>query len=169
MTEFIDRVNFQQQPTYNTCVSTCLAMILNVDCNEVIDEFHGKYWDYYESDRVIVSSFLSKKGVEFDYCSFEQQPDTEGIYLVTVPSLNIKGGNHNILWVVESSGEEGLFFQRILDPAAGRDDKYYYTNIDDLLNSEFLATKINGYRLDLHIKKSQVMKLLDSTTNETGK
>jgi hypothetical protein len=81
--------------------------------------------------------------------------------LVTVPSLNIKAGTHQILWVMESAEQEGYFYQRIIDPATGLEDRFYYTNIEDLLGSDHFATKLYGYSLDLHIPAEYFIKLFN--------
>lgn len=159
MTLFIDEIEFKQQPTYNTCVSACLAMILGADVDEVIAEFHLEYWGVNEG-KLKVTDYLKRKGVPFKYCNFEDKPREDGVYLVTVPSLNIKAGTHNILWCMQSAEEEGFFYQRILDPATGRDDKSYYTNLDELLGQDPWANKVSGYSLDLHIPKSYFTKQL---------
>lgn len=162
---FIDRIDFQQQPTFNTCVSTCLAMILGVDADKVISEFHPRYYDVIEN-KLKVTDYLKSNGVPFELCNFEDSPQKDGVYLVTVPSLNIKAGTHNILWVMESSDREGFFYQRILDPATGRKDRFYYTNIDELLESDPLATKVSCYGLDLHIPMSYFVEKQSLTAAE---
>lgn len=152
MTLFIDQIEFQQQPTSVTCVSTCLAMILGVDAEKVVREFHDKYYNAGEG-KLKVTDYLKASSVPFTLCNFESLPREDGVYLVTVPSLNIKAGTHQILWCMQSAQEEGYFYQRILDPCTGREGKMYYTDIKELLESDPLATKITGYSLDLHISK----------------
>ena len=156
MNQFIDKIIFQQQPTPVTCVSTCIAMLLNVDVQEVISEFHQNYFEVKEN-KAKVSDYLKSKGVDFNICNFEDSPEKEGMYFVTVPSLNIKAGNHQIIWILEAAEQEGYFYQRVLDPATGREDRFYYTNHEDLLNYDPLATKVYGYSLDFHISKEYLM------------
>jgi len=165
VTKFCDKIVFQQQPTYNTCVSTCLAMILNCDVQELIPVFHEKYYDAVDN-RLKVTDFLKEKGVPFELCNFESMPEKAGVYLVTVPSLNIKGGTHQILWIMEESDQEGYFYQRIFDPATGREDRFFYTDIEELLNSNTLATKLSGYALDLHIPAEYFIDLYKPLTPE---
>jgi hypothetical protein len=127
-------------------------MIIGEQVDKVIDEFHGKYWGVNEG-QFKVTDYLKQKGIEFTLCDFETRIDREGVYLVTVPSLNIEGGNHQIIWALEAAEQDGYFYQYLFDPAYGREDKKYYTNIDELLVSDSLARKINGYSVDLHISK----------------
>lgn len=161
-TKFVDKIYFQQQPTYNTCVSTCLAMILNCDVAELIPVFHDRYFDAPADQRIKVTYFLKERGVPFDLCNFESMADKAGVYLVTVPSLNIKGGTHQILWIMEDSERDGYFYQRLLDPATGREDRFFYTDIEELLNSNTLATKLSGYSLDLHIPAEYFINLFST-------
>jgi hypothetical protein len=60
-TRFCDKINFQQQQTYNTCVSTCLAMILNCDVKDVIAVFHDGYWEPADNKKIKVTDFLTEK------------------------------------------------------------------------------------------------------------
>lgn len=162
-TKFVDKIQFQQQPTYNTCVSTCLAMILNCDVADLIPVFHDKYFDAPFDKRIKVTDFLIERGVPFYLCNFESFPEKAGVYLVTVPSLNIKGETHQILWIMEDSEREGYFYQRLLDPVTGREDRFFYTDIEELLNSNTLATKLSGYSLDLHIPAEYFVNLFNLT------
>jgi hypothetical protein len=159
VTEFIDDIVFHQQPTHNTCVSTCMAMILGLSPEEVIAEFHDQYYDRAE-DKLHVTAYLKSKGVEFTLCNFETAPNMEGVYMVTVPSLSTAGGNHQILWCLENAEQEGYFYQRILDPASGRKGMKYYTNLDELLTNDPLACTVRGYGCDLHIDKKFINKFL---------
>jgi len=154
---FIDEIEFQQQPTYNTCVSACLAMVLGEPVDLIISEYHDKYWGAGD-DKVWPDEYLESKGVPIVLCNHKTKPDMAGVYFVTVPSLNIKGGTHQILWCIENAEQEGFFYQRILDPASGREGKFYYTNIDELLASDELATKVSGYACDFFIPKEYFVK-----------
>ena len=49
-----------KQPTLNTCVSACLAMILNRPVEEVIAEFHDRYYNNWE---ITISEYLVQNNV----------------------------------------------------------------------------------------------------------
>lgn len=111
-------ITLQTQPTHQTCVQTCLAMALNVPVSNVIDRY-GRDAKNQE--------FLLHALTE---CSIVWNQFTvgtllyQGWYFMTVPSLNQKGINHQILtrWTFQ----EGLY---VMDPAIGERYKQDGSNL----------------------------------------
>lgn len=111
-------ITHQMQPCPYSCVSTCLAMIIGRPAQEVIDEMHKSYRD----GELTLRQMLESLGIEYTaFFSLDCPPlADEGVYLCTSPSLNIEGGNHQILIEVT---DENYF---VLDPVRGREDRKYY-------------------------------------------
>lgn len=142
-------IEFQQQPTPNTCTSACLAMILGVPVQDVIDVFHGAYVDG-DTD---ASKFLNEAGIDHEIGNPFMKVNTAGLWLLCVPSLNIQAGNHNILYLMIPAPEsgEGFFYQYLFDPAKGREDRKYYKLPQDEDNNP-LAVNLYGRCVDLVIR-----------------
>lgn len=145
----------QQQPCLTSCVCTSIAMILGLPAAEVIRAWHHKYREEDASLRDILNGY----GIEFksfdtaDRCGMDTAE--EGYYLVTVPSLNFVGGNHQIAVEIE----DGLFFP--YDPQAGKEGIKYYVGASD----DPLAVPLSGgYQLDVLITKKALAKWKAETT-----
>lgn len=95
------RITHVKQPTDDTCVSACLAMVLGVDVHQVIEDFHQQY----VARELDVIDYLESKGLvptlmPDDYYLWDKSEDrwiehpcnfTEpGLYFVTVNSLNVE-------------------------------------------------------------------------------
>lgn len=105
-------VKHVQQPTPRACVHACLAMVTGEDVHSLLDRFgdHGLCW--HEEATVLVEHQIWPTLVP------AQQPHEfprTGVYLVTVPSLNLRGKTHRV--VVEADGQGYCLH----DPNAGRD------------------------------------------------
>jgi len=103
------------QPTQTTCVSSCVAMFLGKDIQEVIEEFHDKYFNY----EIEINEYLLTKGVET--APYREDLKHPGYYFVAVSSLNIEGGLHEILVVVDETLSHAVY-----DPQKGNEGKLYY-------------------------------------------
>lgn len=120
----------QTQPTSNSCVSTCVAMILNKPVEEVIKDLHSDYFDTDHCGDYAVVGYLRKHGMWV--ATMAQDVDspcflyTPGYYILTVPSLNYVGGTHAILLTV-SKDREGELCWQVLDPAEGKPEKKAYS------------------------------------------
>lgn len=115
------RINHQQQPTHNTCVSTSIAMVLDLPAESVIERWHVRYFEGNASLREIFNDY-GIKFTSFDSCdrqSLENLPS--GRLLLVVPSLNTLGNKHQI--VAEWNEPEGTW--SIFDPQAGTGNKYF--------------------------------------------
>ncbi|UIU26973.1 hypothetical protein SA80RD_86 [Escherichia phage vB_EcoS_SA80RD] len=112
-----------KQPTLNTCVSACLAMILNKPVEKVIEEFHSRYYNNWE---ITISEYLTKNGVQH-HCSEGGGRETlhmGGLFLCTVPSLNIPGALHQI--VIDMTDHKFI----VHDPIKGWEGKKFYVGPD---------------------------------------
>ena len=112
-----------KQPTLNTCVSACLAMILNKPVEKVIEEFHSRYYNNWE---ITISEYLTKNGVQH-HCSEGGGRETlhmGGLFLCTVPSLNIPGALHQI--VIDMTDHKFI----VHDPIKGWEGKKFYVGAD---------------------------------------
>ena len=113
-------IKHQKQPTRDTCTSACLAMILGTPVDEVVEEFH-KDWTEGKTDP---AHYLVKKGVKLQ---IHREPYDNTVlwgkvYLLTVPSLNVKARTHHV--VVDMRGGEGKGI--VYDPNEGWTDKARY-------------------------------------------
>lgn len=104
MTKF--GITYQEQPTPNTCIQTCLAMCLNEPVKNIIE----RYGEYAMNQQGLIGALI-KEGVFFNQFVFGSMV-YNGWYFACVPSLNIKGGLHEILI---HSGDNGDLF--VFDPS----------------------------------------------------
>lgn len=105
-------LNHQTQPTYNTCVSTCLAILCDVPAKEIADKYHDRYMAGTWSLLPIMH--------ELDIEAIPLSPlcnsmHSGRVYLVVAQSLNVPGGCHQI--IADCRPDDDWF---ILDPAMGR-------------------------------------------------
>ena len=115
-------INHQQQPTWNTCVSACVAMLLNKPVDEVVSEFHEDY----RAERVDPDEYLMKNGVNCEVLLTNAKLEMGSIYLCSVPSLNKQALTHAILLDMRDE------FWSLYDPNMGKEGKLYYVpNIPD--------------------------------------
>lgn len=146
--ELFEIIKLQQQPNDNTCVSTCMAMILDEPADTVINDFHQGYIDPNVTNKV--TDYLNAYGLPYTVCNFETPIVEKGVYLVTVPSVNTRTALHNIVVVGDDSGYS------IYDPNAMRNGvkSYSFGEIDELLENE---VKFSGYSVDLFISKQDYL------------
>lgn len=105
-------IKHQMQPTHNSCVSTCLAMLAGRDAEEIVAEFHDRYWKYPFS----IISIMEELDIVAVPCSVIGSTVYWGqLYLFNMPSLNIQGGTHQIIVDMRESGTGKVF-----DPVLGR-------------------------------------------------
>lgn len=116
-------IKHQTQPESDTCVSTCIAMILEEPAEVIITEFHDDYF----AGKIEIDECLHKRGIRCkSMIAHDQSLLNNKIYFLTIPSLNHKGLFHQILMeVYEDGGYE------IHDPAKGREGSLYYVNHDE--------------------------------------
>lgn len=107
----------QTQPTTDSCVCACLAMLAGKPVKTVIEHYHEKIW----SHLVSVEWCLEDLDIPFERRFYEGHSVYRGrVYLASVASLNCQGGLHQVL--LDCRGEEMV----VLDPAKGIPEKYHY-------------------------------------------
>lgn len=102
-------LTFQQQPTSVTCVHTCLAMALGVPVAEIIARAGHSALNTFK-----LCAVLTQCGVTHDLMAFGTLGIFQGWHFATVPSLNRRGGFHQVL--IRWHDDDGL---SVLDPAIG--------------------------------------------------
>ncbi len=109
------QVQFVQQTSRNTCVHACLSMVTGLPIEGLVGRFGDKGLSF-DEEAVVLTELgilpVPKAGLASDL--FPEQ----GVYLVTVPSLNFPGLNHRVVWM--SDPGSGNFI--LLDPNEGRTD-----------------------------------------------
>lgn len=127
-----DLIQHQTQPTPWSCVHTCIAMMLGVPAQEVIDRIGEKHG----LNSFLAIGALAKFGFRFAPLSMCMQALWDGWHMAAVPSLNHEGGFHEIL-IYYFEGE-----MRVVDPAIG---KRYAEDGSDLKSwSELIFVKPGG-------------------------
>lgn len=140
-----NEMKHQTQPTPMSCVCTCLAMLMNQPAQDVIDAYHTAYFD----DQVLdVHDILRENKFTFTHemAGRVQTLLPGAVYLLTVASLNIPGGLHQIL---VDYREQNM--PRVLDPAKGYSNRKYYTfdtaEVDDVKEAFELFSWIVDYTI----------------------
>lgn len=129
-------IKHQQQPTGKSCVSTCLAMLLDKPVQEVIDEFHADYSNGdNDEDKYLESKGLICRALWSNHRTLEEGK----LYLVSIPSLNLVAYTHEIIFDWRDPTEF-----KVIDPNMGKEGKKYYVwkLAEDLKENEF---NIVGY------------------------
>ena len=129
-------VILQTQPTPHSCVSACLAMLLDVPVEEVHEEFHFPYRNFEMS----ILEYAHKKGMMFVSGQSDSVLYYGMVYLLAVPSLNIKSGVHQI--IVDTRNHK---FQ-IYDPNEGYAGRLFYSEA-----WEPGASLLNSYTVDFKV------------------
>lgn len=145
-------IKHQTQLCPVSCVSTCLAMVVDRPASEVITQMHSSY----RSGDLTLRAMLDCLGVHYTAFYSVDNPSLvdEGVYLCTAPSLNIEAGNHQILIEVT---DENYF---VLDPVRGRVDRKYYVPRGQG-NSDPLAIDLGGFIIDAFIPRSHLVERCD--------
>ena len=134
-------IDHQMQPCPINCVSTCLAMIAGHPCADIIERFHLKY----RKGGFSMRDMLNELRIPFQSFDSADEPALEcvGAYLCTVPSLNIRGGIHQI--IVELDDEDYW----VIDPVMGREEKFYYVKRGTVKTD--LEVELGGFVIDAFI------------------
>lgn len=102
----------QTQPTYNTCMATCVAMVAGKHVDEVVARWHESF----HAKTEWLDDALDYYKIPYFYgCQRRAELLFGFVYFLTVPSLNITGGLHQIL--VALTNERGI---EVFDPVKGR-------------------------------------------------
>jgi hypothetical protein len=137
-------ISHQVQPTYNTCFSTCMAMLKCEPVGFVVSQLH----DWYFAGGVSTRQALEKLEIPFESFDTADLPEMtqDGAYLVGVPSLNMPGGMHQIICECVDG------FHVVHDPAMGRPGcKHYVAALTEGIPNE---VKLYGYVIDAFIPRS---------------
>ncbi|ATS93558.1 hypothetical protein P1A145kb_p158 [Pectobacterium phage DU_PP_I] len=106
------------QPTKDSCMATCIAIIAGVDENEACARWHEKF----QCRTAWLDTALDKYGIPYMYGSPRSATLLRGFtYLLSVPSLNIRDGLHQVVAFLPRNGEI-----QILDPVKGREGSLHY-------------------------------------------
>lgn len=136
-----EMIKHQMQPCPFSCVSTCLAMLSGRPASEVVALLH----EGYRANVITLREMLN--GLKIKFSSFDSVDGgelvNEGAYLCTVPSLNIQGGNHQIIIVVTDCD------YIVHDPVKGREGRLYYVKRGDA--NEALQVELGGFIIDAFI------------------
>lgn len=134
----------QTQPTPLSCACTCIAMLVGKPAQEMIDEHHYSF--YHEGAELCC--ILDAEGINYKtYRTTETMRMVPGfLYLLTVPSLNIKGGNHEVLVDFRDVTNPVCY-----DPAKGYKDRFYYTFDEMEVDENVWAFGLHSWVIDLQI------------------
>lgn len=149
------QISHVTQSLPSSCVSACLAMALGLPQDQVISEFHDDYF----SGKTTLGKYLTSKGIDFVPLGFEEafypeDDEDEHVYFMTVPSLNIEGGLHEIIWYWWEGGN------KIFDPAKGfvsqkgkrgKKKRKFYVASKEEMGDDKLARVNTGRIVDLVI------------------
>lgn len=110
-----------------------------------VSQIHDWYWTGTASVRDVLNK------MEIPFKSFDTADlhlfDSDGVYLVAVPSLNNPGGLHQVLCEVF----EGMFI--VLDPCKGLEGSKHYSGT---LTGQDGEVKLLGYVVDAFIPRSYI-------------
>lgn len=121
-------ITFQQQPTEDTCMITCLAMLLDRPVREMMDKYH----DLLYKKEIWLDDILDDFKIPYFYGHPRKAQLNQGfVYLLTVASLNIQGGLHEILLEFDRSRNITVF-----DPNKGKEGIKYYVYGDPKNDNE---------------------------------
>ena len=140
------KINHQIQPTWDSCVSACIAMISDRLVEEVTEEFHELYID----QKIEVDEYLHRKGIKCrPLVSVNAEFMLGRFYMLSVPSLNKDAHMHAILAYWDDDQQF-----RIEDPNKGKEGKRYYIEPDkEPLNDNELC--MVGYSSDYEVWYSE--------------
>lgn len=114
------KITLQKQPTADTCVSACLAMLTGAQVSDVIDEFHDDFTNVKTSPVVYLKDKLKDNPTTFAYspkCYPVSPLEPNKIYLLTVPSCNERNLFHSV--VVDTREVNDLPSAICYDPSQG--------------------------------------------------
>lgn len=119
------QINHLIQPTSDTCVSTCLAMVLDAPVNQTISEFH----EHYKNGIMTPASYLRTKRLACrEHLVDDLVVDWGDIYITVVPSLNLAATLHTV--VIDLRDEDNPI---VIDPNKCKPGEKYYQHF--FLNS----------------------------------
>lgn len=131
------------QPTHDSCMATCMGMIVGLSADQAYNEFHERL--YYKRDKgEWYDDILDEYKIPYSYGHPRKNTIFgDAIFILTTPSLNMKGGTHAILALSTFEGNI-----RILDPIRGWPLKKYYVWGEPTLPNE---VELTSWSVDLII------------------
>lgn len=122
----------QTQLLWDSCVSASIAMMLGINQQLVVDEFHTQYMAH----EIEESDYLESKGLKFElHYTKTNSKDlvSDRVYLLAVPSLNIKGIVHSIVahTFIDTDGSLKWY---IYDPNYGYEGREVYTGSESFFS-----------------------------------
>ncbi|UAN48029.1 hypothetical protein KGP17_11110 [Serratia sp. JSRIV001] len=140
-------IEHQQQPTFNTCMSACIAMVASRPVDEVVELWHEKF--HAKTDWL--DDALDHYGIPYFYGHPKQGTLRNGfVYFLSVASLNIVGGLHQVIAILVE-GDKPVF----LDPVMGRPGSKYYVFGEPKTDSE---ASIISWTVDLAVPLAREQK-----------
>lgn len=134
----------QTQPTSNSCMSTCVAMMLDLPATVVIEKHHENVYELQDKD---VSEVLEEEGFVIDKAVAGMHSLYQGnLYFLTVPSLNATGGFHQV--IVDFRKED----IKVYDPAKGRIGKRYYSRDQEEIENNRLCELLHSWFIDFRVE-----------------
>lgn len=112
------RIQHVQQPTNNSCVSACIAMVTGMPIEQVMEEFHDKYCTH----EIDVYNYLVQKGFLVRIANSVDLIMENRLYIVHVASVNAPAVLHEI--VVDTRNEDLVVY----DPNDGKEGKEIYVS-----------------------------------------
>jgi len=103
----------------NGCALVCVAMVSNQSL-EVVEEAFPTFNGVGTTAKELTAILDALDVLHIVYAS--ETIFMDRVYILTVPSLNIKGGLHNIVASLDNNAEISIF-----DPVQGLPDKLYYS------------------------------------------
>jgi len=100
----------QRQNLWNSCVSACMAMMLDLPVKLVEDEFHTAYKDGSNNE----FNYALTKGLRMEPCLSNEELCWSYVYCITAPSINSEALLHALL--LDCRDGETV---KIYDPAIG--------------------------------------------------
>ncbi len=135
-----------QKQTHFTCASTTLAMLLGLPRDQVIKEFHAKYFN--RNAPMKPRQYLESKELFGRRCYTEEmQGEWGSVYLISAPSLNFEGYMHSLILDLRDASNPQVF-----DPNKGRRGKLYYIPQHIKIGRKKLARHLIGYDFDLEFR-----------------
>lgn len=139
------KIEHQSQPTPMGCVCTCLAMLMGKPALDVIAKYHQRY---FVDQTINGHDILREQGFIFEHklAGSVETLHSGAVYMLTVASLNIQGGLHQILVDYREANAP-----RVLDPARGYGKRKYYTfdtnEVDEVPQACQLISWIVDYKI----------------------
>ncbi len=150
-------INHITQSKWNSCTSAAIAMLLGHKDDEEIWKEFGQYYVKSVDSTTPLKEYMMNKGLRLDcYTSnitHSKSLELGRVCLVTVPSLNIDGGLHSIVW--DGRSYEGNKY--IYDPNEGREGRRYYIAQFDNYTPIGNEVVLNGFFVDCEILKGGVL------------